>query len=187
MKYIYLFLLLFSLQSHAETGTDCATPDVRCSAYDLDVNAEVLQNISFTQIQALNLGQVTKGEEVVVDTSKTEDNQERGRAQGKILLTFSSSQSEITIRCLEDQSFVNFDTESTKFSSCYMEANGIEGGIVNVDITPGGTSDTVTVPASTQDSDFTHAHLWIGGTITVPSNATLGEKTGALRIEAVYE
>lgn len=181
--FISIFLIAVTYTSiFAETGVECSSSDTRCSAYDLDVEAEVLRAITFEQVRPLNIGQTTKGETVLVEGHNFA--QERGKLAGLMYITTGYSSENISIKCLKELSYVNFvqGGDPTGFDSCSLESDGMMMSILE----GSGTNEILVTGVGIYELGHHYLAVTVGGEIKVPSNATTGSRTGVMRIEVTY-
>lgn len=167
---LFIFpMLLISHKISAEEGINCNTPDARCSAYELDVDAEVIQAVIFEQVRPLNFGQITAGEHVDVQFS----NNGRGKRPGLLRITVGTGDYEV--RILPESSIINVDTENG------MTSQGVQDAYISEE------GEEVDLPwMNGKGLGPRTFNLLIRSSINIPSNAKSGLITGSMRIEVVY-
>lgn len=185
---IAVISLMASMQAFAgEVACNDAT-NTRCAAYNLDVTADVLDAIQFSNAVALNLGRVTAGE--LVSVNSTGADQGRNKSFGSLEISFDGQRTEpMTITCYPLTSSVSFpsgeSSTSANFASCDLN--------VQAEVTVDGATSWVSIMSGIDSYSFLayeafdKSELHVGGAITVPSDATAGAGTGSMRIEVVYE
>lgn len=160
---ILSFLFVKNLYSCTESETDCSSTEV-------EVGVAVIESVSFSGIQDMSFGQVSRGEFVTVTT---ETGQTRGRHMGILNITSDYNEAGIQISCVSNSSYVSFSSGDVYFSNCLLKEQGESYS----------PSSSILVNQNGTSSE-THT-LQIGGSIQVPSDSSLQNTTsnGVVRIE----
>lgn len=164
-------LLLLPLASILAQGSvECYSSSTRCYAYNLSVDAEVIELASFEQIRPLNFGRVTAGENIDVKYSGNN----RGKQPGILRITVSTDDYEV--RVIPESSNINVESR---------DGGSISQGVAEATISEEG--EAVELPwMNGKGLGPRSFNILIRSSINIPSNAKSGLITGSMRIQVVY-